>query len=344
MTKKTLPIFIPHLGCPHDCLFCDQHTITAVHAPTPSAVSAQIASYLATCPQDREIELAFFGGSFTALPTTEIEAYLSAAKPFLECGAIRTIRCSTRPDAIDAAVLELLKQYGVTTVEIGIQSMSDTVLKAAHRGHSAADSIAAAKAIRAAGLSLVGQMMLGLPYSTLADECATADAIHAMGASAVRIYPTVIFPHTGLAALRAQGLYTPPSMEEMTARGAAVLARFVSAGVSVLRIGLCANEYLQVADACTGFHPAIGELIRARYYRDLLERQLSAQAFVPSAVTVLVPRGAASQVAGQHAATRAYFQDKFGTTLTILESALVPAYQIQIQTETKGVAVCDSNP
>ena len=153
MSHKTLPIFIPHLGCPHDCLFCDQRTIASPHAPTPSEVTAQITTYLATCPPDSTVELAFFGGSFTALPMADIEAYLAAATPFLASGDISAIRCSTRPDAISPAVLALLKAHGVTTVEIGVQSMADHVLDAVHRGHTAADSLSAARAISSKYLS-----------------------------------------------------------------------------------------------------------------------------------------------------------------------------------------------
>lgn len=340
MSHKTLPIFIPHLGCPHDCLFCDQRTIATPHAPTPSEVTAQITAYLATCPPNSTIELAFFGGSFTALPMADMQAYLGVAAPFLASGSISGIRCSTRPDAITPEVLALLKAHGVTTVEIGVQSMSDQVLAAVHRGHTATDSVVAAKAILGAGLHLVGQMMLGLPHSTLADELATADAIISMGAAAVRIYPVVVFPNTGLATLCECGRYTPPSVEEMVARGAAVLSRFVDAGVSVLRIGLCANEHL--GTNTSGYHPAMGELIRARYYRDKLDALLTQRASLPSHVTVLVPQGAASQIAGQRASTRAYIHDKFGITLSIKERAGMPPYQIQIE-QTKGEAVCDSN-
>lgn len=330
MTKKTIPIFIAHLGCPHDCLFCDQHTITAAEAPTPAQVTRQITEYLATCPTGAEVELAFFGGSFTALPISDIQAYLGAVKPFFDSGAIQSIRCSTRPDAINAEILSLLKHSGVTTVEIGVQSMSEQVLHAVHRGHTAAQSLAAADAILQAGLSLVGQMMLGLPHATLADELATADAIIRMGATGVRIYPTVVFPNTGLARLREQGLYALPSLSEMTMRGAEVLSRFIAAGIPVLRIGLCANEHLAREDQASGYHPAMGELIRARYYQNQLEALLRKMERLPKEMTVLVPSGAASQVAGQHGNTRAYIREKYGVLLSIRECETLPPYQLQI--------------
>ena len=166
---------------------------------SPTIAKMQIEEHLSTIPSDSTAEIAFFGGSFTAIPREQMIALLCTAQSYIASGRISSIRISTRPDAIDKDVIALLKQYGVKTVELGIQSVSNRVLDACHRAHTSEDVYRAAKLILSHGLTLSGQMMIGLPSSTPEDEIATAQAIIDMGAKEARIYPVVIFAGTALA-------------------------------------------------------------------------------------------------------------------------------------------------
>ena len=164
--ESIIPVFVPHLGCPNDCVFCNQRRISGSLSPAePGDVAAAIDRALSLTPPGTRRQLAFYGGSFTAIPDAEQEALLGAAQPYLERGDIASIRLSTRPDAIDGAVLARLKRHGVETVELGAQSMSDSVLALSGRGHTSADVGEASHAVRAAGFRLILQMMTGLPGS-----------------------------------------------------------------------------------------------------------------------------------------------------------------------------------
>ena len=192
--RRILPLFIPHLGCPHDCVFCNQRRISGILTPvTPEDVSAAIEGLDA--PVD---ELAFYGGSYTALPPAEQRTLLDAAQPFVAAGTVGAIRVSTRPDAIDAEGLALLREAHVETIELGAQSMDDGVLAKCGRGHSAADTVRAAELVKAAGFRLILQMMTGLPGSSDERDLATAEALAGLRPDGVRIYPTVILRDTPL--------------------------------------------------------------------------------------------------------------------------------------------------
>jgi len=174
MKRSIIPIFIPHLGCPHNCIFCDQKQIAAPVVPDGNAVQAIIKEAL---PYAKAPQISFYGGSFTAIPREEMVGYLEAVRPYIRAGQCSSIRLSTRPDAIDQDVLEVLWTYGVRTIELGAQSMSDAVLRKAGRGHLAADTIRASRLIRQYGFELILQMMVGLPGSSYADEIDTARAL-----------------------------------------------------------------------------------------------------------------------------------------------------------------------
>ena len=268
MRHYTIPIFVPHLGCPCQCSFCNQKTITGVMPMSPTIAKMQIEEHLSTIPSDSTAEIAFFGGSFTAIPREQMIALLRTAQPYIASGRISSIRISTRPDAIDKDVLALLKQYGVNTVELGIQSVSNRVLDACHRGHTSEDVYRAAKLILSHGLTLGGQMMIGLPSSTPEDEIATAQAIIDMGAKEARIYPVVVFAGTALAQQMADGKYSPLSVEDAVARSAAPLELLLDADVKLLRVGLCETESLHTAGQILGgaYHPALGELCYSALY------------------------------------------------------------------------------
>ncbi len=273
-THMNIPVFIPHLGCGHSCAFCSQRSVTNVQAaPSPESVAFSIKEALST-RGTKKAEIAFFGGSFTGIPKEEQKAYLLAARPFLDSGEVESIRLSTRPDYIDRETVAFLKSYGVKTVELGAQSMSDAVLKASRRGHTAEDTRRAAFLIKDGGLALGLQMMTGLPLSTAETERETAQEFVRMGADNARIYPTVVFRDTLLCTQMEAGTYVPPSLEETIARAALCLAVLEDGGVSVIRIGLQETETLGETILGGAYHPAMGELVRSRLWRNRLEEAL----------------------------------------------------------------------
>ena len=195
---RNIPVFIPHLGCPHDCIFCNQRTISGSKKFDRSSVVSVIESVLETISDGDETEIAFFGGSFTGIDRGDMIYLLDTAQKYVDDGRVESIRLSTRPDYIDNEILDILAHYSVKTIELGIQSLSDEVLRVCERGHSAECAINACKMVKEANFLLVGQMMVGLPSSTAEDERATAEEICRLGADGARIYPTVVLNSTAL--------------------------------------------------------------------------------------------------------------------------------------------------
>lgn len=266
--QSIVPVFVPHLGCPHMCVFCNQNRISGAAAPaTAETVKNAIETAAALTPPESKRQLAFYGGSFTAIPAGEQEALLAAAQPFLTGGVISSIRLSTRPDAIDGVVLARLKKYGVETIELGAQSMDDGVLIRAGRGHSAKDVEDASALIKNAGFKLILQMMTGLPGDTAEKSIETARKIIALSPDGARIYPTVIVRDTELYSLWKRGEYAEHTVKEAVSLGAELLPMFEEAGIPIIRFGLNPTEELSGGDAVGGaYHPALGELVQSRVF------------------------------------------------------------------------------
>ena len=273
MTEKTqiIPVFVPHFGCPQDCVFCNQRKISGSLQPaTAETVRMTLETGLSKLSENSNTQLAFYGGSFTAIPVEKQNALLDAALPFLRAGTLSSLRLSTRPDAIDQETLLRLRAYGVQTIELGAQSMCDAVLEASNRGHRAEDTEKAAKLVKNLGFTLILQMMTGLPGDT--PECAlqTAEQLLALKPDGVRIYPTVVIADTPLETLWRAGRYRAHSVEEAVSLCALLLPLFEAANVPVIRLGLNPTDELSGGEALAGaYHPAFGELVRARL---LLER------------------------------------------------------------------------
>ena len=264
-----VPIFIPHLGCPNACVFCDQRKISGKNSFVFASAKAELeAAFRTVDTENAEVEIAFFGGSFTGIDPQLMCDLLELAQSYVAAGKADGIRLSTRPDYINETVLDTLRQYAVKTIELGIQSVNDTVLSVCKRGHTFADTQKAVSLIRHFGFSFVGQMMVGLPASTLADELATAEFICTSGATGARIYPTVVFRHTELCSMAEAGTYVPLDTETAVERSAHVLADFLTHHVPVIRIGLHAGEELSdPASVYAGAnHPALGEMVMSRVY------------------------------------------------------------------------------
>lgn len=322
MRHINIPIFIPHLGCPNQCVFCNQRTISGVNDFDIQSVEKNIIDVLNTVTEDAEIEIAFFGGSFTGIDRTLMVNLLKIAKKFVDCGRVQSIRCSTRPDYISEEILDILVEYGVKVVELGLQSVSDNVLLLTKRGHNFEAELKAVRLITEKGLDLVGQMMIGLPGATLEDEIATAEFIINSGAKFARIYPTIVFYDTELCEMVKTNCYTPLGVEKAVERSAAVFARFVDAGVNVVRIGLCSSENLM--SETTYFagpnHAAIGELVLNRYFLNILEQKIdSISPQVGAVLKIYHPRGARSKIAGQKNRNKILLINKYALTDIIFE-------------------------
>ena len=265
-----------------------------------SSVKRQIDDAIATSV-GKEREIAFFGGSFTGIDRELMISLLEIAHNYVISGEVAGIRCSTRPDYINDEILSILKSYKVKTVELGIQSVSPNVLLCTKRGHTVDDTVTACRLVVEYGFELVGQMMVGLPSSTLDDEIATAKFIAQSGATAARIYPTLVFNATELCDMTVSGEYTPLTVEAAVERSAVVYKILTDAGVDVIRLGLCASENL--GDDAYYYagpsHPALGELVENEIYYNILKEKFNSLGQIHNAYTVYVPRGDVSKAVGQ---------------------------------------------
>lgn len=274
-----IPIFVPHVGCPHDCIFCNQKKITGIEKEiTGIEVRRTIDEYLGT--MDREntyIELSFFGGSFTGIPLDYQTELLIEAKTALDSGKIDNIRLSTRPDYINSLILDNLKRYGVGVIELGVQSMDREVLDIAERGHSPEEVIKSSGLIKDYGIKLGLQMMVGLPGDTLDKDVYTAKEIIKLNPDFVRIYPALVIRNTYMEYMYRQGLYRPLEVEEAVEVCKVLYGLFERSGIPIIRMGLQATEQINTGgDVVAGpFHPAFRELVEASLMNDMLGKLLS---------------------------------------------------------------------
>lgn len=311
--ESIIPVFVPHLGCPNDCVFCNQRRISGSTVPAAARDVDKAIEDAAALPRTgAKRQLAFYGGSFTAIPIHEQMALLAAAKAHLDRGDIDSIRLSTRPDAIDGAVLKRLAEYGVETVELGAQSMCEEVLRLAGRGHTAQDVENASRMIKAAGFRLILQMMTGLPGDSIERSVDTARRIIALEPDGVRIYPTVIVRDTALYDLWQAGRYKEHTVEDAVEYCARLVPLFEAAGIPVIRLGLNPTEELSSGAAAGGaYHPALGELVKSRI---MLQKAQALLAGVEPGSTVVLGAAAPklSQMIGQHRGNIAALCAQFG--------------------------------
>ena len=331
-----IPIFIPHLGCPNNCVFCNQRSISGHVSFDRTSVDAEIKEVLSTLKGDTYREIAFFGGSFTGIDRELMIYLLEVAKRYIDAGEVQGIRLSTRPDYISTEILDILKSYGVTAVELGIQSMSQRVLDASKRGHDTAVTERACALVKSYGFELVGQMMIGLPGADVESECRTARRICEMGADFARVYPTVVFYETELCDMAKCGAYTPLSDEEAVMRTKEVLRVFDSFGVPCIRVGLCASENLADEDSVFGGanHSAIGELAMGELYYDKICEELDKNPDMRGSELVIYGGiGSTSKISGQNRRNKIRICKKYGfNKLKILEKNEIIGYNIILDT------------
>ena len=334
MRKFNIPIFVPHKGCPYDCVFCNQKRITGnLKETTPDDVTNTICEYLKTLPEtDRNIEVAFFGGSFTGIPIDEQSALMERVQPYIKDGRIDGIRLSTRPDYITHEILRNLKYYGVTTIELGVQSMVDSVLKSANRGHNSKQVKNAVALIREYGFSLGLQMMTGLPGDSDEHSVKTAQRIIALKPDFVRIYPTLTIKDTYLEKMYHKGEYTPQELEDAVELSKELLLMFENAGIKVIRIGLQpTDEINEDASVVAGpFHSAFGELVESAVYYDLIMDTVSG---LSGDVTVYVNPKEISKAVGNKRANIIKIKERMKANRTIGKSRTVENW---LKSSTKG--------
>lgn len=276
-----IPIFVPHLGCPNDCTFCNQKKISGQKKNvTKEDVKKTIEYYLSNFGEsNKKVEVAFFGGSFTGIDKKIQEELLSAAYEYIEQGKVDSIRISTRPDYIDKDILKFLKKYKVETIELGVQSTNDYILSKAQRGHNFEDVKKASKLIRKNKFILGHQMMVGLQDSTVKDEIKTAKDLIKLKPKIVRIYPVLVIKGTKLEEEFISGEYTPNTLEQAVETSAMLLKMFEKKKIEVIRIGLqntdeiCNPENESSQVVAGPYHPAFRQLVESRIcYEQILNK------------------------------------------------------------------------
>lgn len=270
MKYYNIPIFVPHYGCPFNCVFCNQKRITGEkEEPTGYRTEEIIKEHLKTLPQgERTVEAAFFGGSFTAVDKDLQEELLKSAYKFLRDGQIDGIRLSTRPDYIDDGIMQRLMRYGVTTIELGVQSLDDDVLEKSGRGHTAEDVKRAVEIIRRYPVKLGLQMMTGLPGDTAERSVYTAREIVKLKPDCVRIYPTLVIKETELCDMYKRGEYSSQSLDDAVELVAKLIEIFRENGVEIIRVGLAATDEICEGGALEAgpCHSAFGELAEGEIF------------------------------------------------------------------------------
>ena len=298
-----IPIFLPHAGCPHRCVFCNQVSISgkAQEAVPPDVTRGQIREFLKYKTESRKpAQIAFFGGNFLGLKPEEIRFWLALADEFISRGLVDGIRFSTRPDTIDAARLNILDNYPVSIVELGVQSMDDDVLALAERGHTASDTVRAVKALKRRRLGIGLQMMVGLPGDSDARSLVTARKIADLEPDCARVYPTVVVENSRLAHWFKKGEYQPLSLEAAVRLGKKGYLIFQREGIAVIRMGLQATEDLEGgATVLAGpYHPAFGHMVHSEIFYDKVAAAIESAGSTTGALSILVNPRSISKMRG----------------------------------------------
>jgi len=278
-THYIIPVFIPEMACPNRCVYCNQYAITAnCLSPTLTDIELMVNKRLAEIPDTAEhIEIAFYGGNFTGINEKAQREYLQTASQFLKNKSVQSIRISTRPDYINHANLELLQKFEVKTIELGVQSMNDSVLSKAQRGHTAQDTENAAKLILSFGFRLGLQMMIGLPGDDAETSLFTATEIVRLQAHETRIYPLLVIKNTVLHDMYLRKTYQPLSLDEAIMQTVEAVKEFEKANITILRIGLHPSKELVENDGLIAgpWHPAYKQLVYSKIWAEILHNILN---------------------------------------------------------------------
>ncbi len=317
-THAIIPIFIPHLGCPNDCVFCNQKKITArINPLSGEDMTGMIDRYLKTISGRgiETVEIAFYGGSFTGIPLEQQQEFLSVAKAYKDRGLIHKIHLSTRPDYINDEILDNLKHNGADIIELGVQSFDEEVLRISNRGHDRETVFEASRLIKDHGFELGLQLMIGLPGDTFEKSVRSAGEAAKIGPSIARLYPTVIIRDTELYEMYQRGEYRPLSMEEAIRTAKEMYLILTGAGVNVIRVGLKSTDLInEGGEIAGGYHPAFRQLVESEIARDRLEAQLARllEARPGTAeVSFYCSEASFSNLIGHKGSNRDYFEKKY---------------------------------
>ena len=323
MSKKEyiIPIFIPFLGCPHDCAFCNQVKITNYKdIINKENTIKQIENYLSYFPKNGNLkEIAFFGGSFTGLETSVMISYLEIALSYKKKGIIDRIRLSTRPDYINNSILDLLREYKVDVIELGIQSLDNEILKANERGHSKEDSLKASKLIKEYGFKLGHQIMPGLYKDSFTSMINTAIQSVKMEPDMVRIYPTLVIKDTKLEELYKKDLYEPLSLKQAIDISSKLYMIYNYKDIPVIRIGLQTTENINdKEDVVAGpFHPSIRQLVESNIHRIFLE-ELIDNYDLSHKIKIHCSNREISIISGNKKSNKEYFYESYGLKINFV--------------------------
>lgn len=318
MKHYNIPVFVPHMGCPHDCVFCSQKTITGTQdLMTPLKAREIIDKFLSDIKPEGYIEIAFFGGSFTGIPKDERIEFLKLASEYVRKGAVSGIRLSTRPDYITEEILAELENFGVTAIELGVQSMDPEVLNLSGRGHTPECVKNAVRLIRKYPFELGLQMMTGLPGDTFEKSIKTAEEFVKLKPDTVRIYPTLVIKGTCLEKMYLDGKYTPMTVEETAELLGELKEIFDSRAIKIIRMGLqTTDEISRDGEVVAGpFHEAIGELAESNIYLKKIEKLL--ENFKEPVVVIGCNSREVSKVVGHNRCNAKKIFDKYKIKLVV---------------------------
>ena len=329
MKHGNISVFVPLNGCPHQCSFCNQKSITGVkYQPMPEDVDEAVNAAFAS-KKKYDYEIAFFGGSFTAINREYMVSLLESAYKYVKNGTVSGIRLSTRPDAVDREIMEILCRYGVTAVELGAQSMCDDVLQKNMRGHTSQDVRNASRLIKEYGVSLGLQMMTGLYGSSREKDIYTANKIISLSPDTVRIYPTVTIKNTVLGDLFESGEYVPDTLEKSVDLCAFLLTMFMRNNIEVIRLGLHYSEELERDMLSNNYHPAFKELCENKLMKDKFLETAHSLGITGGNVLVFVSPSSVSKFVGQKRSNLKSLEELGFNIKTVQDKALT-AYEIKV--------------
>jgi histone acetyltransferase (RNA polymerase elongator complex component) len=310
-----VPIFLPHAGCPHRCIFCDQASITGVRSKLPQKdVRDQIEAFLKFKNARRNVvQIAFFGGNFLGMPADEIKRLLAEAAEYVKTRRVNSIRFSTRPDTIDRKRLDMIKNFPVSTIELGVQSMSDSVLKRTNRGHTASDTQKAIQDLKEFNYEIGVQLMVGLPGDTPERLIASAQRVVRLKPDFIRIYPTVVLAGSPLAAWYKKGDYVPLSLEAAVTQTKELYRLFQKENIQVIRMGLQATEELEDGSTILAgpYHPAFGHLVYSEIFLDMAVSGIKSKKRNADSIAIRVHPRSISKMRGLHNRNIEILKNKF---------------------------------
>ena len=323
--KMTIPIFIPHFGCKNECVFCNQRRISGCKEPVKACdVKAQIENAIKHYKNDEKaLEVAFFGGSFTGIDKEKQIEYLEVVKEYIDSGIVKSIRLSTRPDYIDQDILDILKEYSVKTIELGVQSMDDKVLRLSKRGHTAEDVIRASKLIKENEFILGHQIMCGLPGSDYYKECNSIKESLLLKPDIMRIYPVYVLEDSELYDMYKSNMYKPLDLEEAIKRATMMYKACIKSGVNVIRVGLQTTEEISennkkiVGPVCDNYRERVLsrimlEIIERKFDKKNIDRKIddNKKKNIKTIIELIVPPNQVNYAIGNNKCNKKYLEVK----------------------------------